>query len=105
MDLRGQNRLASPDCFVCRWQGRHIVLWPQQMVEYPKHDNTGTWYGYINVHEVIYVNRSQRMKSRHGRWEACHEHFKLLHQDWVQVASDEVRLDYIFNQGRERMEQ
>lgn len=120
MDLRGQERISTPSCFVCRWQGRHIVIWPQEPLREPERIpmefdfvgmggrrtvppptyTSGTWEVYNNVHERI-----QGLRSGFCQIEACGPHWFLIHANWIEIAHEEVQLDRAWNRYVERMEQ
>lgn len=86
MDLRNERKVATPECFVCRWAGKHIVLWPQEKKV------GSTWYCYVNVHENISLGRNKgNMRSKHTDVTVCLDHFEKLRLNWVQIAFDEVQ--------------
>lgn len=121
MDLREVERFYKPQCFACRYAGKHIVLWPQEPNQKPEHMGgdkngnktgqdgytLGSWLVYQNVHEPIHytVSGSQRtLRSARRNHEFCYSHWFQLFENWVQIAQDEVTLDGIFYQYLERTE-
>lgn len=118
MDLREVERCYKPQCFAGRYVGKHIVLWPQEPNAKPEFIGTdpgnrdgytlGSWLVYQNVHEPVYytVSGGQRtLRSARRAHDFCYDHWHLLYDNWVQIARDEVVLDYIFYQYLERTEQ
>jgi len=114
VDLRTQERVNTPSCFVCRWHGKHIVLWPQEPKDRPEKMpgngfapdawTSGKWTVYINVHETVMVAPDRKMRSRHTDIEACSDHWFALWHNWCYIAWEEVMLDYIYNDWVDRME-
>lgn len=95
MNLKDYQRLVHPDaCFVCKWAGNDIAVWPQYLEEQNR------WRIYLGVNEFI-----QGLRSGHRSSFVCNEHSYAVVRAWVEVAMDEVWLDYIWNQWIERTEQ
>lgn len=107
MDLREQVRVSIPTCFVCRYAGKHIILWPQYMTAAPTTDGTSytsaSWTCYVKVEERVWV-RSQLMKSRKRELEICWDHHVPLYENWEAVARLEVDLENLWHNYMERVE-
>lgn len=117
MDLREVERHFVSQCFACRYVGKHIVLWPQEPASEPEPIQLadgrspgytmGSWLVYQNVHEPVHytVSGSQRtLRSARRSHDFCKAHWDQLMHNWVQIAWEEVALDYIFYQYLERTE-
>lgn len=117
MKVREQTRVASPDCFVCRWAGSDIIIWPlyPERLPSPVQDETsvynhndrltpkrewttGRWYVYNDVRSNnLQETATSRMRSRHQRIEVCIEHYGYLHANWIQIAQNEIDLERAWN--------
>lgn len=123
MNLKDQRRISTPECFVCRWAGSDIVIWPQEPKERPTEEaidslridevivkavawTSGTWKCYVKVEPPIPIQviHDGTLRSKHREIEVCGLHWFALEQVWVQIAWWEVALDYLWNQYIERME-
>lgn len=126
MDLRNEKRISTPECFVCRWAGKHVILWPQEpasrpqevqdeLTTYTPQDRlmytkstqytSGEWKVYIKVEEpIIMPITSNQLRSGHRPIEACGQHWLALEVNWVQVAWEEVALAYLWDTYIERTE-
>lgn len=105
MDLRNEKRLTVGDCFVCRWAGKHIVLWPQAWQKSDYSDEI-VWRCYVNVHETVSLGRGKgNMRSRHVDMSTCEEHRKSLYKNWVHNAQEEVEQSQAWDRYVERMEE
>lgn len=125
MDLRNEKRISTPECFVCRWAGKHIILWPQQPILEPEDDvdevnvyasptkvtrqvqyTSGEWKVYAKIEEVIRTQfpNENLLRSRHMNIVACGKHWYALADNWVQVAWEEVALACLWDSYIERME-
>ena len=124
MDLRAQSRISTPECFVCRWAGKHIIIWPQIPLRggpmrmdtgwvlipdsrrtMPRYQYTsGAWQAFVKVEETIFVQRTMRMRSKHMEIEVCGEHWFHLHINWIEIAQEEVALEERWHRYLERME-
>lgn len=62
--------------------------------------NTGRWNGYLNIHQRDKEMRN--LRSSHMVIDACFDHWNALYVNWVQIAIDEINLEYIWNQYIER---
>lgn len=127
MDLRTQSRIATPSCFICRWAGSHITVWPQEPLDSPQQVTegffgttqmrshkgvfdsytSGRWKVFYKVEQLIRPSGGSGplMRSKHEEIEACPNHWFALATNWQDVAQEEVNLDYIWNHWLERTEQ
>jgi hypothetical protein len=114
MDLRNFTRISTPECFICRWAGKHIILWPQVPTTEPEEDRwlqqkepvwtAGTWKVFRKVEENIIDLDNQIMRSRHTSITACGPHWFALHSDWESTARQEVDTDNAYNNWMDLME-
>lgn len=104
MDLRNEERIAHPDCFVCRWAGRHIIIWPQE-----RSSLEGWWKVYSKVEETIWTGGNpgagHKIRSRHHTIQTCVGHNEALYANWMDIARQELILEDLWNKYTERTEQ
>lgn len=99
MNLLQEIRKVHPDaCFVCRWTGKHVVIWPQNFIFTHNSPQQVSWSVYVNVHDT------SQLRSGYKDIYVCTHHHKILWLDWQGIAQEEVNLDYIWNQWIDRIE-
>ena len=105
MDLRGAESAGVQMCFACRWAGQDMVLWPQKMASVDD-DGQGSWAVYQKVEgELRYRNSAQtKLRSGHRTLNFCATHMLDLWDNWIDIASEEVKLHEAFHRYIEEVE-
>lgn len=67
----------------------------------------GKWKAYVNVHERVtypYLGEQRPLRAGHKDIQVCSAHWDRLKINWIQIAWEEVWLDYLFHQSVDRMD-
>lgn len=113
MDLRYQSRVSVPTCFVCRYPGKHIIVWPLRIVREPLMRpnlsgnmayTSGSWNVFLDVHEVIRIH-GLVMRSKKIDEEFCADHWFTLREEWESVIANEVNEYEAYYNWLERTQQ